>query len=160
MQWTSGRVAFAAALVLVPFPLAAKAPLEKVTVTGPPLATPFELTDQETLRLSNPWYGKFIEWSAPPVEGPQGGVVYDVALHARLRGSELRPIYRFRYAPRGSGQRGLVYLPGRGEPWHRENVGIIIRANHDGRWNLADAQWDARLKAALSHKVQEKAAEQ
>jgi hypothetical protein len=73
-----------------------------------------------------------------------------VVLHARLRSSELRPIYQFRYAPGAHGQRGLVYLPGKGDPWHRQNVSIIIRDDHDGRWNPASPDWDTRMKAALT----------
>lgn len=137
-------------LLLAALPVAAKTRIQKITVSGPGLGTPAEIVDEQALRLSNPWYGGFIDWSAPAVEAPHGTVVYDVTLHARLRASELRPIYQFRYAPGASGQRGLVYLPGRGEPWYRQNVSMIIRVNRDGRWNLASPDWDARMKAALS----------
>jgi hypothetical protein len=140
-------------LLLVGSPVAAKAPIEKITVSGPGLAVPVEITDEETMRLSNPWYGKFIEWSASVVEAPHGTTVYDVTLHARLRASELSPIYQFRYAPAASGQHGRVYLPGKGEPGHRQNVSIIIRRDLDGRWNLASPDWDIRMSAALSRRV-------
>jgi hypothetical protein len=160
MQKQSWRVGFAATfLLLAALPLAAKTRLEKITIVGPALAIPVELTDEETLRLSNPWYGKFIQWGAGTAEAPPAAPVYEVTLYARWRGSDVRPIYHFRYAPREGGQRGLVYLPGPGEPWHRENVAIIIRANHDGRWNLAGPAWDARLRTALNRKGQDKAAE-
>jgi hypothetical protein len=137
------------ALVLVALPVAAKKPLEKITISGPGLGTPVEITDERTLRLANPWFGKFIDWSAPAVEARHDTPVYAVTLHACLGSSELRAIYQFRYAPGGNGERGLVYLPGKGEPWHRQNVSIIIRDKHDGRWNPASPNWDARMKAAL-----------
>src|SRR5258706_10718636 len=100
----------ASLLLLAAVPVAAKKPLEKITIAGPGLPTPVELADEKTLRLANPWFGKFIEWNAPAVEARHNSAVYDVTLHARLRSSELRPIYLFRYAPGANGERGLVYL--------------------------------------------------
>jgi hypothetical protein len=139
----------AGSLLLAAVPAAAKKPLEKITIAGPGLRAPVEITDEQTLRLANPWFGKFIEWNAPPVEARHTAAVYDVTLHARLQSSELRPIYQFRYAPGANGERGLVYLPGKGEPWHRQNVSIISRDAHDGKWNPASPDWDARMTAAL-----------
>jgi hypothetical protein len=149
-MWNSGRAALAASvLLLVAVPVAAKKPLEKITISGPGLVTAVEITDEPTLRLANPWFGNFIEWDAPARRARHDGPVYEVTLHARLRSSELRPIYQFRYAPGATGERGLVYLPGKRDPWHRQNVSIIIRDKHDGRWNPASPDWDARMKAAL-----------
>jgi hypothetical protein len=140
----------ASLLLLAALPVAAKTRLEKITISGPGLSAPIEITDEATLRVANPWFGTFIEWSVPVVEARPGAFIYEVTLHARLRSSELRPIYQFRYAPGPNGQRGLVYLPGKGEPWHRQNVSMIIRDNHDGRWSLASSTWDARLKTTLA----------
>src|SRR5713226_5676318 len=86
-------------LLLFAPPVDAQRPLEKVTITGPGLNSPVELTDERTLRIANPWFGTFVEWNAPPAEPRNHGLGYDVTLHARLRSSDLRPIYRFRYAP-------------------------------------------------------------
>ena len=143
-------VLVACLLLLAASPVTAKTRLEKITISGPGLDAPIEITDQLTLRLANPWSGGFIEWSAPTVQAPPGTAVYDVVLYARLRSPELRPIYRFRYAPGSNGQSGLVYLPGKGEPGHRQNVSIIIRDNHDGRWNPASPDWETRMKAAMT----------
>jgi hypothetical protein len=144
------RVALAASLVLLSaLPAAAKKPIEKITISGAGLETPVEVTDEAALRLSNPWWGRFIDWNARPVDRPRETPVYDVTLHARLRSPELRPIYQFRYAPGTNGRRGLVYLPGKGEPGHRQNVSIILRSGHDGNWNPAGTDWEARIKAAL-----------
>ena len=144
------RVLVASLLLLAAIPVAAKTRLARITISGPGLATPVEITDEQTLRLANPWSGKFIEGRAPAAEARHRTAIYDVVLHARLRSSELRPIYQFRYAPGAGGERGLIYLPGKGEPWHRQNVRMIIRDNHDGRWNPASSDWDARMKAALT----------
>ena len=147
-SWGLG-VALGGVLLFAP-PVDAKKPLEKITISGERLSSPVEITDEPTLRLANPWFGTFIEWKAPAAERRADGATYDVTLHARLRSSDLRPIYRFRYAPGANGDRGLIYLPGRGEPWHRENVSIILRDGHDGRWSVASAEWDARMKVALA----------
>jgi hypothetical protein len=97
MRKQSWRVGFTATfLLLVVLPLAGKTRLEKITIIGPTGAIPVELTDEEILRLSNPWYGKFIEWGAPPAEASPGAAVYEVALHARWSGPEVRPIYHLR----------------------------------------------------------------
>ena len=144
------RVLVASLLLPAALPVAAKTRLERITISGPGLGTPVEITDEQTLRLANPWFGRFIEWRAPAVEARHRTAIYDVVLHARLRSSELRPLYQFRYAPGAGGDRGLIYLPGKGEPWHRQNVSVIIRDNHDGRWNPASPAWDARMKVALT----------
>jgi len=138
-------------VLLVAVPVDAKRPVEKITVTGDTLSSPVEITDEPTLRMANPWFGTFIDGNAPAAKQRDNhGVIYEVTLHARLRSPNLGPIYRFHYAPGVEGERGLVYLPGSGEAWHRENLSIIIRDNHDGKWNPASSEWDTRMRAALA----------
>lgn len=149
MRKKERRMALATAILLVAgVPAAAKTRIEKVTVCGARLNRPIEITEDAVLQLSNPWYGKFIKWGAVTAAPPTGTPVYNVTLHAHLRSSELRPIYQFRYAPSADG-RGFVYLPGAGEPWHGQNVSIILRGPHDGHWSIAGAEWDAKMRAAL-----------
>ena len=133
----------------VALPAYAKRPIERITIAGPGLAKPLEVTDRELLTLSNPWFGKFADWSRSIEGRPQATPVYEVTLYARLREAELTPIYQFRYAPGSSFQPGHVYLPGRGEPWYRQNVSVILRSGHDGRWHLAGPTWEAGIKRAL-----------
>jgi hypothetical protein len=59
------RVLVASLRLPAALPVAAKTGLEKITISGPGLGTPVEITDEQTLRLANPWFGKFIEWRAP-----------------------------------------------------------------------------------------------
>jgi len=65
-------------LLLAAVPVAAKKPLEKITIAGPGLPMPVESTDEKTLRLANPWFGRFIEWNAPAVKARHNAAVYDV----------------------------------------------------------------------------------
>jgi hypothetical protein len=74
--------------------------------------------------------------------------IFDVVLHARLRGPDSEEIYHFRYALAGDGN-GYVYLPGRGEPWYGQNVSIILRNGQDGFWHPASAGWNAVMRTAL-----------
>jgi len=53
------RVLVASLLLPAALPVAAKTRLEKITISGPGLDTPVEITDGQTLRLANPWFGKF-----------------------------------------------------------------------------------------------------
>ena len=44
---------------------------------------------------------------------------------------------------------GFIYLPGRGEDWHRLNGGTILRDGHDGKWHRASPAWSALLDKHL-----------
>lgn len=150
MRKSARRLVLAASVALIGTGLAyAKRPIEMITVAGPGLAAPVETTDVELLALSNPWVGKFANWGTSTQGGPQDAPVYDVTLHARLRGPESRGIYQFRYAPGPNGRPGQIYLPGKGEPWYRQNVSVILREGHDGRWHAAAPEWEAHIKRAL-----------
>lgn len=143
------RLLLVVGLTLLGLPAEAKWPLEKVTVSGPGLTEPVEITDPEFLTLSNPWVGKFADWSSASEGGPDAQLVYEVTLHSRLGRSDLRPVYRFRYAPEPIGRPGHVYLPGKEEPWYRDNVRTILRDGHDGRWHRAAPEWETRIRRAM-----------
>src|SRR5262245_2843523 len=82
--------------VALGLPAYAKGPLEKIVISGSKLAHPLEATDPELLHLSDPWLGRFADWSSPPQAAP-AGPVYDLTLYAKV--DELKAIYRLRYAP-------------------------------------------------------------
>jgi len=141
-------IAAAAALALA-VPIDAKAPLERITISGGGLAEPITVADQEILGLSNPWHGRIANWSADVAPPPDDRPVYEIRLHARLRGPEVKPIYQLRYVRGDRGAPGSVYLPGRGEAWYRQNVSIIYREGHDGHWHVANPAWEAAFLRAL-----------
>jgi hypothetical protein len=149
MQTQVLRVAIAAAALVPAAPSYAKAPLERITISGNGLAEPITVTDQAALSLSNPWHGRIANWSADVAPPPKGRPVYEITLHARLRGPEVKPIYQLRYAKADGGAPGSVYLPGRGEAWYRQNVSIIYREGHDGHWHVATPAWEAAIQKAL-----------
>jgi hypothetical protein len=88
-------------------------------------------------------------WTADVSPPPDDRPVYEITLHARLRGSEVKPIYQLRYVKGDRGAPGSVYLPGRGEAWYRQNVSIIYREGHDGHWHVATAAWEAAIQRVL-----------
>lgn len=81
-------------------------------------------------------------WSSGPVTPPgDDSEIFEVALYARLRSAEVRPIYEFRYARRKDRTPGSGYLLGKGEPWWQRNVGIIYRQGQYGKWHPAAPEW-------------------
>jgi hypothetical protein len=139
-------------------PAHAKRPLDRISVEGAGLKQPIELTEPLLLQLSSPWFGNFLEPNTaqePPLKASR---VYVLTLHARLRGQEVQPIYRFHYVPGEGGSPGWVYLPGKGDAWYRQNVSIILRPGHDGRWHRATRAWavyweQARARAESSRRA-------
>lgn len=94
----AGAAAFALAV-----PIQAKAPLERITITGGGLGAEVTLADPEILALSNPWRGRIANWTVDVAPPPDDRPIYEIALHARLRDPETKPIYHLRYA---KGRRG------------------------------------------------------
>jgi hypothetical protein len=132
-------------------PTYAKVRLDLIAISGGDLAAPLSITEQLALDLSNPWHGTIADWKADAPAPAGDRPVYDIALHARLRSPEVKPIYQLRYVQGKDGAPGLVYLPGRGEPGYRQNVSVIYREGHDGHWHLATPAWEARILRALGH---------
>ena len=57
--------------------------------------------------------------------------------------------YVVHYARDLATDESYVYLPGRGEPGYRQNIGLIIREDHDGRWHRAAPAWAELLNGYL-----------
>lgn len=126
----------------------AKAIPDKITVTGPGLTNPLEITDPEILEASNPWAGEFVDWDAAKItETPPVNRRYEILVHLRDRNDSFRVIYAFHYAPDPSGGRGYIYLPGMDDQWYDVNVGTIVRPSG---WQRASAQWDAIMDQTLA----------
>jgi hypothetical protein len=162
-------VALAAVAVLVAgllrvTPALAKSPPDKLSVTGPGLARPVEITDAPSLAAFDPWTRGFIAWERglaarpPPLEE-----TYSVAFHLRRLGGDLAVIYVLRYAPDPAGGPGFIHIPGPGTPEYRLNIGTIITGSSDrwdpnGQWQHATAGWDALMRRALGGRLASSAA--
>ena len=145
---------FVALALLIPGPsVAAKGPPSKVTITGPGLEAPIDLTDPAILEGFSPWDARFIDWqrgiltSAPP-RAPS----YDVFFYLQDDVGTFQMIYAVQYVPNAAGEQGYIYLPGPGERWYSMNIGTIIQNGHDGKWHYAAPASEAIIQRLLSQK--------
>ena len=130
--------------------LHAKGPTVKLTVTGPTLSQPLDITDSRVLMSSHVFGGTFLAGRsiAPDASLPR----YKVSFHVELpkwMNAGVQVKYAVLYAKDSKTGRGFIYLPGRGEDGYRLNVGTIIRDGQDGMWHSAASEWAAALNTYL-----------
>ena len=137
-------------LVAIPRLTPAKAATVKIIISGPGLPAPLEVIDEQILNLSNVWVGQFLDGShGSPEKPPEGLKPYELSFYVKLRDEEVRMMYVAYYYPSPSMKQGYIYLPGKGEPWYYLNVGTILRAGQDGRWNYASPAWENLVKPLI-----------
>lgn len=131
------------AVLAVTNPVMAKGPVDKITIEGPGLAVPFEITDSEILSRFDPWGGQFIG-TGGPLAGPPpyAKEPYLVKFYLKNQQGDLALRYMFYYYFNSTGTTGYIYLPGLGEPYYQINTGTIIRGTSDGQWHKAIPGWD------------------
>jgi hypothetical protein len=127
--------------------VAAKTPTVKLTIAGPRLANAIDVTNPKA--LANVWEGSFIK--SPATEPDKALPRYLVSFFTTAPRGESGPkmCYVVYYVRDPQSGEGYVYLPGRGEEWHRLNVGSILRNGQDGKWHLAEKTWSDAVAAAL-----------
>jgi hypothetical protein len=112
----------------------AKGPADKITISGPGLVEPVEMTDPQSLERFSPWGDEFFDsYLGVLAEPPKPDTTYQVRIYVGQRDP-----YTFQYAPLYP---GYVYLPGRGDEWYETNIGTINRPGLDGHWLYASAGW-------------------
>jgi hypothetical protein len=121
----------------------AKGPADKITVQGPGLTGPVEITDPQALDEFTPWGDRFLDLTRGIIREPPAGQSYQVTI-------EVKPqwVYSFDYVLNPAGGPGYIYLPGAGDARYQRNIGTIIRAQ-DGRWLFASPEWDALMQRVL-----------
>jgi hypothetical protein len=138
---------------VLPSTVAGKSPPDRITISGPTLASSVEIVDALALSEFSPWARAFIDWdrgisAGPPEETRR----FEVSFYLDER--DPAPVYVLHYAPVASGP-GYIYIPGRGEPWHQSNIGTIQGASTsdrwapEGKWQYATGAWDALIRTAL-----------
>lgn len=139
----------AAALVTIAVPAFAKGPTVALTVSGPSLASPVVVTNQEALAASV-WGGEFANWGAGSVAAPSSELArYTVQFHVRPPRSDVKIMYVVTYVWDAAAREAFVHLPGRGEDGYWLNVGTILRDGHDGHWFRASDIWGRAIRQAL-----------
>jgi hypothetical protein len=144
-----------AALALIfaltyPLVVVAKGPVDRLTIEGPGLAQPVEITDPAELADWSPWTRTFIAWSlgvaaVPPATKKS----YTVSFY-----DEGTKMYVLEYVPGPSEGTGLLYIPGPEHPAYRLNIGTIITGDSDwwnpnGKWHHATNEWAGMIDRAL-----------
>jgi hypothetical protein len=125
----------------------------RVDVTGGDLSKPISITNQSLLALSHVYAGQFL---GEIVDGVESGwprytvtLVFELEVPLPAADANKRRTYLIHYSINRQTGDGYVYLPGPGEPGYRENIGVIIRDGHDGRWHRAPVTWSGLLNPYL-----------
>lgn len=139
------------ALLTLTLPATAKGPVDMITITGPGIDEPIEITDPEILSRFDPWAGQFLGTGGPLEVAPaiESEEPYQIFFYLRDNSGELQLDYAFDYYPNPTDERAYIYLPGPVEPYYEVNTGSIIRDDSDGRWHIAMPTWDAMFQEQL-----------
>lgn len=106
----------------------AKGPTVRLTIVGPGLSHPIEITDPAAI-VQNVWGGEFI--GRPATKPDRALPRYVVSFYVKPPREQVRMMYVVQYAWDPITGDGLVYLPGRGEEWYSLNVSTIFRDGQD-----------------------------
>ena len=125
----------------------AKGTVEMISVSGPGLNEPVEITDRNSLEPFLPWSRDFIDWGRGIISDPAPGLRnYEVQFYLD-RGES--PIYVVEYSPEPHGGPGYVYIPP-----SDLNLGTILTGDSDywdpnGKWHHATREWGLLMQKAL-----------
>jgi hypothetical protein len=120
----------------------------RLTISGPGLSQPLEVTDENTLAFSNVFAGTFIGEPAvnpPDAELPRYRIVFDIQTAEGVRAAAYTVLY---CKDRWTGD-AFVYVPGYGDDGYRRNIGTILREGQDGRWHRAATPWSQAINRHL-----------
>jgi hypothetical protein len=165
LRWS---VVVMVALSYVPSSLSAKGPTTRIVIAGPSLSTSLEITDPAILNQFAVWAGPgtrvngeeslvgfIIDWQAGVSTQRAGGLPrYEVSFHTRHTNQSSASqsehlAYVVWYEPDVIGDRGFVYLPGRGDDAFALNVGTILRGR-EGQWFNATDAWHRMAMRVLT----------
>jgi hypothetical protein len=135
--------------------LYAKGRTVKLSVTGPNLAAPVDVTDPAA--LANVWGMTGSSCAVPTnlyganADVPKQSLArYRVSFHVMPHGDkQTQVMYQVAYVFDPSANRGYVYFPGPGEDGHELNSGTIVREKNAGKWYEAGEAWSKAVNAQL-----------
>lgn len=133
--------------LLLPQALRAKGDTVRISIAGPGLAAPVEIT--EGVGLFQVWSGPgtssrepqsfLADWAAGAVEPPESKLTYQITVHTTRPAPH--SIYFVLYRIDSSGK-GYVYIPGKDHPAYTDNTWLILRSV-EGKWFRAWKEWEA-----------------
>jgi hypothetical protein len=155
--------------------LSAKGITTKITIKGPELTAPIQITDPRILEHFSVWAGPgvqvngieqtegfIIDWSSGVVPDRPGGLRrYEVsfyvaywnrALQRYENDSHLAYVVSYDYDP--SSQQGYVYLPGRADKEYRLNTRAILHGRGlEGNWFRASNRWEETVGPLVAQRT-------
>ena len=153
------RAVVAVTFTTAVLPGAAKGLTVKLTITGPGIARPVEVTDPKA--LANIWRGDFLAGAAsqPDATLPRYVVSFYAAMARaeRTGPTEIRLMYIVEYCRDPATGAGFVFLPGAGDERYRLNARAMLRDGQDGRWQQAAPVWNEAVSSALRRALENRA---
>jgi len=165
-----------AVVVALSAALSAKGSTSRITIAGPNLSSPIELTAANVVQAFQIWAGPgtktcmadwencvegaegfIVDWSSGPVtQRPDGLQRYEVSFYVvddrfpeRPRPREqLAYVVSYEFDARTA--KGYVYLPGRDDPRFTLNTRSILR-RVEGNWFRASRAWQNAVVPLISH---------
>lgn len=138
---------------IIPGLSAAKAPTAQITITGPQLETPLNVTDAE-VTSAHVWMGNFADWKSGAVSAPtEESGRYFLHFWVRLKSDDIQLKYVLEYHWLNDEDRALICLPGRQNIWYSTNVYSILRTGQDGNCYYAEAEWGRAIRIVLSKAI-------
>ena len=131
--------------------VAAKGPVDMITIEGEELNGAIEITNAASLYSFDPWFRQFIDWKQRRIKiPPTVKDTYEVSFHLNERGK----IFVLQYFTDLSGGPGYIYIPGPGEPGYRLNIATIITGDSDswnpnGQWQHATPAWGMLMQRSI-----------
>jgi hypothetical protein len=143
-----GSILLSALAVLIVVPAAlAKGIANKITISGPGLSEPIEITNRELLSRFSPWSNAFLDQYEEPLKDLSAADnLYEVEFYLQDSAGNLQVGYVFYYAP---GQPGTIYFPGMGEVWYQTNSSLRYGEGQDGNWFVASRAWDDAIQPLI-----------
>ena len=151
-----------AVLFLVSFLVFGQGPISRITLGAPGLSV--EIVDAKalsdfrfgpspgnTLNEAPNWKPKswIVEDWVHPVAAPNQSLLRVKATFSLDRGTGAREYVVF-YVYDPVAKQGFVYLPGRGEPFYRENVYFLFRGDeYEGDWFHTTLEWTTHAQAVI-----------
>jgi len=141
------RGILAALLLAVPGAVFASGDTVRISISGPTLATPVEITDGASGfqvwagpgTTTNESQSLIVNWAGGTVAPPSFEPTYEVRFHTtRTRGPKT---YLVLYKIDPATVAGYVYIPGKDHPAYAENTWLILH-KVEGRWFRAWSEWE------------------